>query len=66
MEADEFKRQNEWFNKAAISQGYVPKGCTLDGMLIMGLVNESKDPCDGCNEDRGICNGRSKGIQTAF
>lgn len=32
-----------------IQQGYVPEGCQLDGMLVFGLVNAGKIPCDGCN-----------------
>ena len=46
--------------KLAIGQGYVPADCTLDGMLVMALVNSSEDPCVGCNEDRNICHGRNK------
>ncbi len=32
-----------------IKQGYVPPDCTLDGMIVFGLVQEGKTPCDGCN-----------------
>ena len=39
-------------------QGYVPEGCYLSGMLVWGLVNEGKDPCDGCRAERIICKGR--------
>jgi hypothetical protein len=41
-----------------INQGYVPEGCTLDGGLVLALVNEGEDPCKECNEDRKICGGR--------
>lgn len=42
----------------AISQGYVPKDCYLNGSLVMVIVNEGKDPCKGCNLDRNKCGGR--------
>ncbi len=45
--------------KMAIGQGYVPNGCTLDGMIVMGLINRGEDPCKGCNNDRINCNGRN-------
>lgn len=32
-----------------IKQGYVPSDCTLDGMIVFGLVQEGKKPCVGCN-----------------
>ena len=32
-----------------IKQGYVPPNCTLDGMIVFGLVQEGKNPCIGCN-----------------
>jgi len=32
-----------------IKQGYVPPDCTLDGMVVFGLVQEGKKPCYGCN-----------------
>ncbi len=40
-------------------QGYVPQACLLGGMVVMGLVNEGKDPCKGCNGPREKCHGRS-------
>lgn len=46
----------------AVMQGYVSEKCSLDGGLVMALVNSGKDPCDGCNMDRKKCGGRnSKG-----
>ena len=32
-----------------IKQGYVPKDCTLIGLIILTLVNGGKDPCAGCH-----------------
>lgn len=32
-----------------IKQGYVPPNCTLDGMIVFGLIQEGKNPCIGCN-----------------
>lgn len=37
--------------KLCIGQGYVPADCKLDGMLVWLLINEGKNPCDGCNAD---------------
>lgn len=34
-----------------IGQGYVPSGCKMDGMLVWLLINEGRNPCDGCNAD---------------
>lgn len=42
----------------AVGQGYVPTYCQLDGNVVMALVNSKKDPCKGCNNERGECNGR--------
>jgi hypothetical protein len=44
----------------AIGQGYVPKGCKMDGHMIMAFVNGGDDPCVGCNEDRSVCGGRKE------
>ena len=35
--------------KICIGQGYVPSECKLDGMLVWLLINEGRNPCDGCN-----------------
>jgi len=43
-----------------INQGYVPKTCTLDGRIVIGLTTSQGDACKGCNEDRKICKGRIK------
>jgi hypothetical protein len=42
-----------------INQGYVPCDCTMPGEMIFPLMHK-EDPCNGCNEDRNICNGRPK------
>jgi hypothetical protein len=47
-------------NNPAVQQGWVPKGCTLEFPLILALMNSKQDPCDGCNEDRTKCGGRTK------
>jgi hypothetical protein len=41
-------------------QGYVPKTCLLNGIVVMGSVQEGKDPCNGCECDRNKCKGRDK------
>ncbi len=47
-----------------IDQGYVPKTCILPeefaGPLIWSEISAGRDVCAGCNEDRGICQGRPK------
>ena len=35
--------------KICIKQGYVPSECKMDGMLVWLLINDGKNPCDGCN-----------------
>lgn len=62
----EFLEDTEWIAngmndiplKMAIGQGYVPATCYLPGIIVMNLMNEGKDPCNGCNLDRSICKGR--------
>lgn len=34
-----------------IGQGYVPSGCKMDEMLVWLLINEGRNPCNGCNAD---------------
>lgn len=46
--------------RMAIGQGYVPGKCLLGGVIVMGSINEMKDPCRGCECDRSICGGRGK------
>jgi len=46
--------------KMAKGQGYVPKTCLLGGILVMGLIRETKDPCKGCEAPRNKCGGRSR------
>ena len=41
-------------------QGYVPQGCLLGGFVVMGMINNSTDPCKGCEGPRDRCGGRSK------
>jgi hypothetical protein len=43
-----------------INQGYVPPTCKMDGQLCWLLVNDGKNPCDGCNYNRSDCKGRPK------
>ena len=33
----------------AQQQGYVASSCLLGGAIVMGLVNNGKYPCNGCN-----------------
>lgn len=37
--------------KLCINQGYVPKDCSLPGELVFLLINDGKNPCNGCNID---------------
>ena len=46
--------------KACIRQGYVPEGCLLAGWVVMGLMRDGADPCDGCAGPRQRCRGRTK------
>lgn len=41
--------------EVCIKQGYVTGKCMLDGRLILGLIQNGKNPCLGCNVDRSIC-----------
>ncbi len=51
--------QDDIFLNMAKGQGYVPQTCLLGGQTIMGLINEGKDPCEGCSCDKGICKERT-------
>jgi len=42
----------------AKDQGYVPTGCLLGGMIVMGAIKKGHDPCWGCNGPREKCGGR--------
>lgn len=46
------------YKAMCIQQGYVPLTCLLDGQLVWLMINEGKDPCQGCNHNRSECNGR--------
>lgn len=37
--------------KICIEQGYVPKDCVLDSLLVLLLVTSGKNPCIGCRAD---------------
>ena len=41
-------------------QGYVPRGCLLGGISVLGEVGAGKDPCAGCAGPREKCGGRAK------
>jgi len=56
---DEPDNDDFMLNMAKV-QGYVPETCFLGGQTVMGLVNEMKDPCKGCECDRNKCLGRPK------
>ena len=51
---------DDWQLEMAIGQGYIPKTCLLGGVVVMGLINDGKDPCRGCAGPREKCQGRSK------
>lgn len=59
-DVDSLDRDSDVMLKMAIQQGYVPKDCRLGGMVIMALTTDGKDPCIGCECDRGLCHGRPK------
>lgn len=42
------KKQNDLLLQMAIQQGSVPKGCKLDGQLVL-LLTQQGDACKGCN-----------------
>ena len=50
--------EDDIFLSMAISQGYVPQKCLLGGQIIMGLINEGKLPCKGCECLRNKCGGK--------
>lgn len=54
------QKPKDFLLEMAKSQGYIPVGCSLDGSLVMALVNSGENPCHGCNGDRIICKGQSK------
>ncbi len=39
----------------AINQGYVKKGCSMAGQLVMMIINSGETPCKGCNCDKVEC-----------
>jgi hypothetical protein len=45
--------------RMCIAQGYVPSTCLLGGVLVWNLMNEGKNPCDGCKGPREKCKGKS-------
>lgn len=56
---------DKMFAEMSKQQGYVPKDCYLDGLIVFALVGTGVDPCEGCNLDRNICHGRGKaGVRT--
>lgn len=36
------------YKQMCIQQGYVPNYCKMEGILIWLMVNEGKNPCNGC------------------
>jgi len=50
--------KDDMFLDMAKMQGYIPQTCLLGGQVVMGLVNEGKSPCKGCNCDRNKCKGK--------
>ena len=54
------------YKQMCIQQRYVPSTCTMDGQYCWLLINDQKDPCKGCNENRSICNGRHTPYNNKF
>lgn len=46
------------YKQMCVKQGYVPSTCTMDGEMCWSLVQSRGDPCNGCMENRSVCNGR--------
>ena len=50
--------------EAMIKQGYLPATCTLSdqlaGPLAWSEIQRGRNPCWGCNHDRGVCKGQPK------
>jgi hypothetical protein len=43
----------------AKTQGYVPKTCLLNGIVVMDAIRHGRyHPCDGCRGPRDKCKGR--------
>ena len=36
-------------------QEYVPEGCLLGGVVVMGAIKNGHNPCSGCACDRDRC-----------
>lgn len=48
----------DMFHLMVVQQGYVPITCTMPGEMCWLLVQSQGNPCNGCNADRKVCNGR--------
>lgn len=44
----------------AMMQGYVPKTCLLNGVVVMAEVAGGRKPCWRCNGPRARCHGAEK------
>jgi hypothetical protein len=58
--AQESADENDRLLGVAKLQGYVPPGCLLGGMVVMGEVVNGRNPCRGCNGPRERCGGQPK------
>lgn len=47
----------------AKGQGYVPKTCLLNGIVVMSELGEGRDPCAGCTGPRERCHGRLERLE---
>ena len=48
----------------AKQQGYVPKTCLLNGIVVMSEVVEGRSPCWGCEGPREKCHGQPRGVES--
>lgn len=55
MTINPINTENDMLLQGAIAQGYVLKGCCLAGVVVIALVHEGQNPCEGCNADRREC-----------
>lgn len=51
------------YKAMCVQQWYIPSTCLLDGQIVWLLINEGKNPCDGCNHRRDICHGKEKSYE---
>lgn len=46
------KTMEDTYLDMCINQGYVPVGCTLNGVVVWHEVNAGKNPCKNCRNSK--------------